>query len=50
MVSIAIAEFHGQKGSWGRKGIFSLHFHIAICHQKEVMKGPKTEQEPAGKG
>jgi hypothetical protein len=32
-----------QEGSWGRKDFFSLHFHIAVHHQRksgqELMQG-----------
>jgi hypothetical protein len=24
-----------QEASWGRKGLFSLHFHVAVYHQKK---------------
>jgi len=26
---------HDQKASWGGKGLFSLHFHIAVHHQRK---------------
>jgi len=26
---------HDQEASWREKGLFSLHFHIAVHHQKE---------------
>ena len=32
-VSIAVMKHHDQKASWGWKGLFSLHFHIAVHHQ-----------------
>ena len=27
-VSIAAMKHHGQKASWGGKGLFGLHFHV----------------------
>jgi hypothetical protein len=33
-VSIAVTKHHDQKPSWGRKGLFDLHIHIAILHQR----------------
>ena len=34
-VSIAVAKCHDQKASWGRKGLFGLHFHIAVFHRRK---------------
>jgi hypothetical protein len=34
-VSIAAMKHHDQKASWGGKGLFSLHFHIAVRHQRK---------------
>ena len=31
-VSIAATKHHNQKASWGGKGLFGLHFHIAVHH------------------
>lgn len=28
--SIADVKHHGQKASWGERGLFDLHFHIAV--------------------
>jgi hypothetical protein len=28
-------KHHDQEASWGGKGLFSLHFHIAIHHQRK---------------
>jgi hypothetical protein len=28
-------KHHDQEASWGGKGVFSLHFHIAVHHQKK---------------
>jgi hypothetical protein len=28
-------KHHVQEASWGGKGLFSLHFHIAVHHQKK---------------
>ena len=28
-------KHHDQEASWGGKGLFSLHFHIAVHHQRE---------------
>jgi len=27
-------KHHDQEASWGGKGLFSLHFHIAVHHQR----------------
>jgi hypothetical protein len=29
-------KHHDQEVSWGRKGLFSLYFHIAVHHQRKV--------------
>ena len=34
-VSIAVTKHHDQKPSWGRKGLFDLHIHIAVHHQRK---------------
>jgi hypothetical protein len=28
-------KHHDQEASWGGKGLFSLHFHIAVHHQRK---------------
>jgi hypothetical protein len=28
-------KYHDQEASWGRKGLFSLHFHNALHHQRK---------------
>ena len=28
-----LLEFSDQEASWGGKGLFSLHFHVAVHHQ-----------------
>jgi hypothetical protein len=28
-------KHHDQEASWGGKGLFSLHFHIAVYHQRK---------------
>ena len=33
-VSTAVMKHHAQKASWGGKGLFGLHFHITVHHQK----------------
>jgi hypothetical protein len=40
-------KHHDQEASWGGKGLFSLHFHIAVHHQgsKEVKTGTQAGQE-----
>jgi hypothetical protein len=30
-----IVKHHDQEASWGGKGLFSLHFHIAVHHQRK---------------
>jgi hypothetical protein len=34
-LSIAVTKHHSQEASWERKGLFSLHFHIAVHHQRK---------------
>jgi hypothetical protein len=34
-VCIPVQKHHAQEASWGGKGLFSLHFHIAIPHQRK---------------
>jgi hypothetical protein len=38
-------KHHDQEASWGGKGLFSLHFHIAIHQQKEIRTGIQAGQE-----
>ena len=38
-------KYHDQEASWGGKGLFSLHFHIAVHHQKKVRTGTQEGQE-----
>jgi hypothetical protein len=35
-------KHHDQEASWGGKGLFSLHFHIAVHHCKN--SGQKLKQ------
>jgi hypothetical protein len=28
-------KYHDQEASWGGKGLFSLHFHIAVNHKRK---------------
>jgi hypothetical protein len=39
-------KHHNQDASWGRKGLFSLHFHIVVHHQRksgqELTQGRRT--------
>jgi hypothetical protein len=28
-------KHHDQEASWGGKGLFSLHFHVAVHHQRK---------------
>jgi hypothetical protein len=30
-----VHKHHDQEASWGGKGLFSLHFHIAVNHQRK---------------
>ena len=32
MVAMAVTKHHGQKASWGEKGLFGVHFHVAVRH------------------
>jgi hypothetical protein len=40
-------KHHDQEASWGEKVLFSLHFHIAVHHQRrsglELTQGKKLE-------
>jgi hypothetical protein len=29
-------KHHGQEASWGGKGLFGLHFHTAVHHQRKA--------------
>ena len=46
-VSIAAMKHHVQEASWGGEGVFSLHFHIDVCHQRksgqELTRGRSLE-------
>jgi hypothetical protein len=35
-------KHHDQEASWGGKKLFSLHFHIAVHHQRK--SGPELTQ------
>ena len=35
-VTIAVMRHHDQKSSWGGKGLFGLHFHIAPFYSVSV--------------
>jgi hypothetical protein len=32
---LLLHKHHDQEASWGGKGLFSLHFHIAVEHQRK---------------
>jgi hypothetical protein len=34
-VSTAAVKHHDQETSWGGKGLFNLHFHSAVHHQRK---------------
>jgi len=34
-VLLFLHKHHDQEASWGGKGLFSLHFHIAVHHQRK---------------
>jgi hypothetical protein len=44
-VSVAVIEHHDQKSSWGGRGLFGLHFPIAVCHEgsEEFKQSRKLE-------
>ena len=43
LVRVSIpAQTSGPRRSWGGKGLFSLHFHIAVDHQR--LSGLKLKQ------
>ena len=46
-VSIATMKHHEQEANWGGKGLFSLHPHIAVYHQRksgqELTQGKNLE-------
>jgi hypothetical protein len=33
--SLFLHKHHDQEASWGGKGLFSLHFHAAVHHQRK---------------
>jgi hypothetical protein len=35
LVRVFLHKHHDQEASWGGKGLFSLHFHIAVHHQRK---------------
>ena len=42
-------KHHDQEASGGGKGLFSLHFHVAVCHQRKSGLQLITGQEPGGR-
>jgi hypothetical protein len=34
-VFLFLHKHHDQEASWGGKGLFSLHFHITVHHQRK---------------
>jgi hypothetical protein len=38
-------KHHDQEASWGGKGLFNLHFHIAVDHQRKSGLGTQAGQE-----
>ena len=48
-VSMAVLKHQDEKASWERKGLFSLHSHIVVHHQKEVRTGTQAGLEPGGR-
>jgi hypothetical protein len=39
-------KHYNQEASWGGKGLFSLHFHIAVHHQRK--SGLELKGQEAG--
>jgi hypothetical protein len=37
-------KHHDQEASWGGKGLFSLHFHIAVHHQRKSLKQVREQE------
>jgi hypothetical protein len=35
MVAVDIYIYHDQEASWGERGLFGLHFHTAVHHQRK---------------
>jgi hypothetical protein len=44
-VSITVMNHHDQKASWGRKGLFSLHFHIFVHYQRKSGQDRTVQQD-----
>ena len=42
-VSIIVRKHHGQKASWGGKGLFGLHFQIIVHHWRKSRQALKEE-------
>ena len=43
-VSIASVKHHNQKANWGARGLFNLHFDIAVHHQRKLWQNFKQER------
>ena len=42
-LSITLVKYHGQKQVGEERVCFSLHFHIAVHHQRKSGQEPKVE-------
>ena len=47
--SITLTKYYDHKASCRGKGLFSLQFHIAVHHLKEVWIGTQIGQDPRGR-
>lgn len=47
-ISVASRKHQDPKASWTGKGLFSLHFHINVHHQRQSGPGTQAHQEPGG--
>jgi hypothetical protein len=45
-VSIAMMKNHDQKANWVEKGLFSLHVHIVVHHQRKIGQELKQDRNP----
>jgi hypothetical protein len=49
-------KHHDQEAGWGGKGLFSLHFHTALHHQRKLglelkqVRKQELKQRPSGMG
>jgi hypothetical protein len=42
-----VTKHHGQRASWGQKGLVGLHFHTAFHYERK--SGQELKQDPGGR-